>query len=94
VCALEPTTTADKQASNEAAWTRHWEALRLVHNLQAWIWHRWNPEESGRMWMNKNGRWSFIQKKESHDVAQTAGLETELNQASTRPGSTGSGPVC
>lgn len=44
--------------------------------------------------MNKNGRWFFIQKKESHDVAQTGRvLETELNQAITGPGSTESGPA-
>jgi hypothetical protein len=69
VWALEPTTTADstrdsspanKQASIEAAWTRHWEALRLVHNLQAWIWHCWNPEECE--WIKMGGGFSYRRK--------------------------------
>jgi hypothetical protein len=36
--------------------------------------------------MNKNGRWYFIQKKESHDVAQTAGVRDGAESSHHRTG--------
>jgi hypothetical protein len=36
--------------------------------------------------MNKNGRWSFIQKKESHDVTQTAGVRDGAESSQNRAG--------